>query len=290
VLAVHKVTPKLKATLAAIAPGSLPQFLEVDCNRIQPPMLPDRVVSLKRYKGVTPRRMPKGMAWVPPARFRQRIEHRWHGSTCYDFTWPKAGKWFDLPGFAIDIYPVTNAQFAEFLRDSGYAPADRRHFLKHWKAPKPPADKLDHPVVWVGPDDARAYAAWAGKRLPREAELQYAGQGLDGRLWPWGNDFDDALTNATGATRPVGACPGDASPFGLHDLVGHVWHWVEDTYTDRMNKFTVLKGGSFFRLPKETSMWYHLAGPQPLVAHAKIHLIAPCQDRFGTVGFRCVID
>jgi formylglycine-generating enzyme required for sulfatase activity len=78
--------------------------------------------------------------------------------------------------YAIDETPVTNAQFATFLRETGYHPQYTENFLRHWSAGQPPAGKVDHPVVWVDLDDARAYASWAGKRLPTEEEWQFAAQ------------------------------------------------------------------------------------------------------------------
>jgi hypothetical protein len=81
--------------------------------------------------------------------------------------------------YAIDETPVTNQQYYEFLRDSGHSPQHRKNFLKHWVNGKPPADQLDHPVTNVSLEDARAYARWAGKRLPTEMEWQYAAAGSE---------------------------------------------------------------------------------------------------------------
>ena len=92
----------------------------------------------------------------------------------------------ELKRYAIDETPVTNAQFAAFLKAADYRPKHTENFLKHWVDGHPPAGKEDHPVVYVDLDDARAYAAWAGKRLPTEEEWQYAAQGTDGRKFPWG--------------------------------------------------------------------------------------------------------
>ena len=105
-----------------------------------------------------------------------------------------------------------------------YAPADRSNFLKHWADGKPPAGEGDHPVRWVSLDDARAYAKWAGKRLPTEAEWQYAAQGRDGRPFPWGPMMGPGRCNdKLNRTTPVTAFPKGASPFGVLDMVGNVW-------------------------------------------------------------------
>jgi len=91
-----------------------------------------------------------------------------------------------LAPYAVDLTPVTNRQFAEFLKHSGYRPPQPASFLKHWGPDGPPAALEDHPVVYLDLADARAYARWAGKRLPTEEEWQYAAQGPEGRAYPWG--------------------------------------------------------------------------------------------------------
>ena len=97
-----------------------------------------------------------------------------------------------IKSFHIDRYPVTNAEFKKFLDATKYHPKDDHNFLKDWKNGTYPAGWENKPVTWVSLEDARAYAAWAGKRLPHEWEWQYAAQGTDGRTYPWGNSWDDA--------------------------------------------------------------------------------------------------
>ena len=94
-----------------------------------------------------------------------------------------------IKSFWIDTYPVTNTQFKKFLDNAHYHPQDDLNFLRDWKDGSFPAGWDNKPVTWVSLDDARAYAAWAGKRLPHEWEWQYAAQGNDGRTYPWGNDW-----------------------------------------------------------------------------------------------------
>ena len=104
-----------------------------------------------------------------------------------------------VSSFYIDKYPVTNRQFAGFLDATHYHPADDHNFLKDWKEGQYPAGWDNRPVTWVSLEDARAYAKWAGKRLPHEWEWQYAAQGLDGRAYPWGDRWCDECAPPAGA-------------------------------------------------------------------------------------------
>ena len=97
-----------------------------------------------------------------------------------------------MKSFYIDKYPVTNAEFKKFLDAPRYHPKDDHNFLRDWKNGSYPDGWGNKPVTWVSLEDARAYAQWAGKRLPHEWEWQYAAQGTDGRTYPWGNEWDAA--------------------------------------------------------------------------------------------------
>ncbi len=198
----------------------------------------------------------------------------------------------DVAAFAIDRHPVTNAQFKAFLDASNYAPRDAQNFLAHWHNGAPPAGWNDRPVTWVGLEDAQAYARWAGKRLPREWEWQYAAQGIDGRIYPWGDDWREDAVPAPSLDRHmpdppiVGRHPAGASPFGVEDMVGTVWQWT-DEYRDERVRAAVLRGGSAYQ--PQTSHWYF---PQAyrLDEHSKYLLMAPVKDRSAGIGFRCVVD
>ena len=194
--------------------------------------------------------------------------------------------------FYIDRYPATNAEFKKFLDAAGYRPKDDHNFLKDWRNGTFPEGWADKPVTWVSLEDARAYAAWAGRRLPHEWEWQYAAQGADGRLYPWGNSWDERAAPAPyqGRDLPgpadVHAHPAGASPFGVMDMVGNVWQWT-DEFVDEHTRAAILRGGSYYR--PQGSMWYF---PQAyrLTEHGKYLLMAPSKDRAGTLGFRCVMD
>ena len=144
--------------------------------------------------------------------------------------------------------------------------------------------------MYVDLDDARAYAQWAGKRLPTEQEWQYAAQGMDGRKYPWGNDWQAGYANAgqTGSTTAVQAFPQGRSAFGCYDMCGNTWEWTESERADARTRFCILRGGSFYQA--QGSHWYADGGPQPCNFAAKFLLSWPALDRCATIGFRCVVD
>ncbi len=199
----------------------------------------------------------------------------------------------EVDGFAIDAAPVTCAQFARFVEDTGhvtlaerapepceYPDADplllvagsavfhpttqpvplndpRRwwHYVPgaNWRHPWGPnsdnTERQDHPVTHIAYQDAEAYAHWAGKELPTEAEWEYAARGgLDGAIFAWGNqprphgelmanfwqgDFPWHNTGANGwrGTTPVGLFAPNG--YGLYDMTGNVWEWTSDYYSPR---------------------------------------------------------
>jgi len=194
--------------------------------------------------------------------------------------------------FFMDKYPVTNRQFADFLKAAGYRPADGHNFLKDWKDAKYPAGWDNKPVTWISLEDSRAYAKWAGKRLPHEWEWQYAAQGLDRRAYPWGSQACDDCAPPREHGRdlrgPTGVdqFPKGASPFGVMDLTGNVWQWT-DEFQDEHTRAAILRGGGYYR--PAGSRWYFPSAYQ-LNEHGKYLLIGPSKDRAGTLGFRCVKD
>jgi formylglycine-generating enzyme required for sulfatase activity len=149
----------------------------------------------------------------------------------------------DLPAFSIERTPVTNRQFAEFLKAKGLGPkgseyydpddGDARIHMKggQWTAD---AGAEQFPVVeptWHG---AGEYCRWAGRRLPTEAEWEKAARGTDSRRFPWGNTPPDRMRAHYGAGWrefvPVGSLSPGASPYGVLDMAGNAWEWTSSAY------------------------------------------------------------
>jgi formylglycine-generating enzyme required for sulfatase activity len=268
----------------------------------------DEVLTRLREAPRTPRcppvNVPRDMVPIPGGTFRSAVEFQVRECGWYESTRDLIPNFFPhhqsgrrefevtLTAFAMDLTPVTNRQFADFLTASGYTPEHTHHFLRHWVHGSPPLGHEEHPVVYVDLDDARAYAAWAGKRLPTEAEWQLAAQGYDRRTYPWGetSPHDGAdLCNTTGTgTTPVWQFPLGRSPFGVYDLCGNTWSWTESERSDGVNRFAILRGGCYHTL--RGSKWYADTGPQRSAFGAKFLLTWPGLDRCATIGFRCVID
>jgi formylglycine-generating enzyme required for sulfatase activity len=177
---------------------------------------------------------------------------------------PGSTKEITLPAFAIDKYEVTNKQFARFNLDFKYGKGG------------------DHyPATMVSFVEASDHCAALDKRLPTEQEWEKAARGTDGRIYPWGNQFDKVrcITKESAAVEgqpaliaPVGSCESGNSPYGTADMAGNVWEWTSTTE----DRYSVLKGGSFF---EERSS-----------AAAYSNLLSIPDDAKDYVGFRCVKD
>ncbi len=199
-----------------------------------------------------------------------------------------------LDAFYIDKYPVTNAQYKKFIDENSQWRKRRvsknlyyKNYLRLWSENDYPRGKANHPVVYVTWYAAQAYAEWAGKRLPTEAEWEKAAGGTDGRMYPWGSrepdesncNFGNKIDDTTHVTR----YPAGESPYGVIDIAGNVWEWCEDFYDKdyyknspthnpkgpRQGEVCVCRGGSWnmdqyrlrcaFRRPtKTTSVEYDL--------------------------------
>ena len=262
--------------------------------------LPQTLVEIPRARAAEA--APEGYVKLPAARFEFKvsgimIEGGNDEGVDVQYPWEPSARrhhrhLIDTPGLFLMKYPVTNAQFQKFLSATQYHPADDHNFLRDWKNGKCPEGWDNKPVTWVSLEDARAYATWAGARLPHEWEWQYAAQGTDGRLYPWGNEVDASAVPAkeTGKTlRPpddIGSHAKGASPFGIMDLVGNVWQWT-DEFVDEHTRAAILRGGSYYW--PQGSNWY-FPNTYKLNEHGKYLLLAPSKDRSATVGFRCAMD
>ena len=188
--------------------GSLPELLAFMSERSQRvrsmsfsrqwTFLPQQIVPITATKPADS--APPGMIRIPGGSYDfdvRGIEIEGGNDPGVDVQYP----WEDSPrrfhhhrieirSFYIDRTPVTNAEFKKFLDATHYHPADDHNFLRDWKNGTYPDGWDSKPVTWVSIEDARAYAAWAGKRLPNDWEWQYAAQANDGRIYPWGNDWN----------------------------------------------------------------------------------------------------
>ena len=262
--------------------------------------IPQTMVEIAATKPATS--PPQGMLRIPEADYDfhvRGIEIEGGNDPGVDIQYP----WEDSPrrshhhrlhiaAFYVDRTPVTNAEFKRFLDATRYHPKDDHNFLRHWKNGAYPDGWENKPVTWVSIEDARAYAAWAGKRLPHEWEWQYAAQSTDGRLYPWGKEINSqALPPPDHGRRMrplanVDAFPQGACPFGVLDLEGNISQWT-DEYRDPHTRAAIIRGGAAYQ--PAGSVWYF---PQTyrLDEHQKYLLMSPGRDRAATIGFRCVVD
>ena len=245
---------------------------------------------------------PEGMVEVPAGRFHFKvggteIEGADQLGVDVAYPWESLPTRFherdmDLKRFFIDRTLVTNRQFKAFINATRYHPKDDANFLKDWANGAYPEGWADRPVTWVSIEDARAYAAWVGKRLPNEWEWQYAAQGQDGRLYPWGPDWkaeavpEPDIGRVLAPPAPVGVHPQGASPFGVLDMVGDVWQWTNE-FQDEHTRAAILRGGSAYQ-PQGASWYFPQAYRND--QHSKLLLMSPGRDRSGSIGFRCVAD
>jgi len=197
-----------------------------------------------------------------------------------------------LDPYYVSQYPVTVAQYDRYLQETGAVPP------QCWDDPR--FTGPNQPVIGVAHWDAQAYADWAGLRLPTEAEWEFAARGPDNLRWPWGNEWDPdrANTRESGVGHPTPVDrytnAGNVSPFGVCDMVGNVWEWCQDRYSDDFYAFSpqanpictkpvvhydahnVLRGGS----------WYSIA--ERARCAARYDRFPQMQRRH--IGFRCARD
>lgn len=191
----------------------------------------------------------------------------------------------EIKSFLIDVREVTNQDYKKFVDATGHAAP------RHWRTNGSYApDEALFPVTYVTWNDAQAYAEWAGKRLPTEAEWEYVARGgSKGFIYPWGNQWQAGYANVDKKNRvrpaPVRSHEKDVSPFGVYDMAGNASEWVQDFYSERYGaspdrRLRVYRGGNFLDAPdKSTSTfrWSDFPGDIP-------------EDQILRVGFRCAKD
>ena len=204
----------------------------------------------------------------------------------------------NVDAFYIDKHEVTNAQFQEFILADGYntrkywtkegwdfIQKDRYLYIDIARVPYRIESPLgfdgngvstepDHPVIGVSWYEASAFAKWADKRLPTEAEWEKASRGTDARLYPWGNTFDFSKLNYfphQEKLSPVGSFPEGASPYGVLDMAGNVAEWCTDSLQD--GNIKAVRGGSWSSIRKNL--------------RCASRVKKSPSYRYYTVGFRC---
>jgi formylglycine-generating enzyme required for sulfatase activity len=192
--------------------------------------------------------------------------------------------------YFMDVYPVTNDHYKEFILANGYGSQDywsdegwawkqENHVNRpeYWTDSK--WNQADHPVVGVSYYEAEAYASWTGKRLPTEQEWERAARGTDGRAYPWGDVFDMKKCNSEesgiDATTPVTKYAKGISPSGCFDMAGNVWEWCASWYEQSRGR-RVVRGGSW--------------GSKPVALRASARGRDTVDDRYDALGFRLAQD
>lgn len=188
---------------------------------------------------------PQGMLLIPGGKFRMGSDR--------GEKYEKPAHEVTVASFYLDRTEVSNEDYKKFLDATKHSPP------KSWKQGQYPAGQERKPVSGVSWNDAASYARWAGKRLPTEAEWEYAARGSQGLEYPWGNSWidDAAISKESKLNQPadVGSLPKGAGPFGNLDLAGNVWEWTADDYAPypgsnekieaQLKRMKVIRGGSF---------------------------------------------
>lgn len=174
----------------------------------------------------------------------------------------------DVAAFKLDQFEVTNADFKKFVDATGYKTDSEKSGDKDWS--KFAQGKDDHPVIKVSWNDAKAFCEWAGKRLPTEAEWEFAARGTKNLAFPYGSDFNPKNQNGKESglrgTTAVGSYPNGASPFQVFDMAGNVWEWTGskpekypgNTTNSKLygSNLYILRGGGWFDVQDQLTTFY----------------------------------
>ncbi|MEW6104039.1 MAG: SUMF1/EgtB/PvdO family nonheme iron enzyme [bacterium] len=175
--------------------------------------------------------------------------------------------------FFIDKYEVTNKQYERFVKETGYPPPSS------WEDGKIPLGLENYPVVNVSFNDASVYAEWAGKRLPKEEEWEKAARGIEGRIYPWGDEYKNGAANLySTSTTSVGSFFQDKSIYGCYDMAGNVSEWTDSKWPSS-DENPILKGGN----------WYDNCEPYYARSSYRYYDYSPHYNSIG-IGFRCIKD
>lgn len=196
-----------------------------------------------------------------------------------------------LDSYYVYKHPVTVAQYQKFCRERGRDMPAAPYFNPHWV-------HGDHPVVLITWQDATSYCVWAETALPSEAQWEKAARGTDGRIFPWGNDWDIQKVcsevkapNRVKGTDSIGSYPLGVSPYGIHDMAGNVAEWCRDWYDEtfyqsaearmknpvnlKVSDFRTLRGGSYYQANSDYFRCANRGMSDP-------------DNTFASAGLRCV--
>jgi formylglycine-generating enzyme len=198
----------------------------------------------------------------------------------------------DYPTFYLAMHPVTNAQYKQFINDTGYrAPdeCDEHGQSPVWQGRDYPPEKANHPIVCVSWEDARAYCHWAGLRLPLDEEWAKAAGESNGLEYPWGKTWDqNKCRNSQNSDREhtcsIWEHGAGCSPWGIYQMVGNVWEWCTTTFDEEKYIFS-----KTWNMPEQKAYgnrrirgrsWRRDNGTRCLWEHS-------VSSRYDDVGFRC---
>jgi len=213
-----------------------------------------------------------GMVAVPAGEFLMGCDEEADSECTEDDEKPQ--RKVNVPAFRIDRTEVTVEAYRQCVNEKHCTlPDTKGRGSCNWDR----SGYEKHPINCIDWNQAEAFCAWAGKRLPTDAEWEKAARGTDGRVYPWGNTWDITTGNVYESydgykdTAPVGSFPAGASPYGALDMAGNVWEWTADWF--RNGETRSLRGGSWVDLPRRARATRRL-GTVPI-------------SRLDDVGFRC---
>jgi len=191
-----------------------------------------------------------------------------------------------IKGFYIDKLEVSIGEYVSFLRKTHRKPP-----IEWAKVGLDVGQFEKYPANYISWNDASAYAAWAGKKLPTEEQWEKAARGTDGRRYPWGNEFSDKKGNfSKKGTLPVGVNESDVSPFNVFDMGGNVAEWTRSVYKAYEGSSKSYKGNA---MVYRGGTWGGTGGHYYLFSYfsrTAYRGTSPKDKRSSLLGFRCVIE